>query len=130
MFRYWGYTYGVEHYVMCSDLRYERQYPTKMVRVRHKSKRVSQDQGYFEGEDDDDTRSIISCPTRPRGARPPVRRRTNVQQRPTSDGSLPDVIEEKVPNEGLRHQRRSTLPPTILNQELARFQQRKPGKNN
>ena len=119
--------------MLCSDLRYERQYPTKMVRVRHKPKRVSQDQGYFEGEDDDDTRSIISCPTRPRGARLHVRRRTLnhvQQQRPTSDGSLPDVIEEKVPNEGRRHQRRSTLPPTVLNKELAIFQQRTPGKNN
>ena len=114
---------------MCSDLRYECQYPTKMVRVRHKSKRVSQYQSYFEGEDDDDTRSIISSPTRHRGARPPVCRRTNVQQRPTSDGSLRDVIEEQVPNEGLRRQRRSTLPPTILNQELendlTRLQQQK-----
>ena len=113
----------------CSDLRYERQYPTKMIRVRHKSKRVSQDQGYFEGEDDDDTRSIISCPTRPRGARPLARRKTltKIKERPTSDGSLPDVIEEQ-PSEAPRRQRRSTLPPAILNKDLARFQQHKPGK--
>ena len=42
--------------------RYQRKYPSKKTKVRHKSIRLSQDHGYFEDGDDDDAKSTKSVP--------------------------------------------------------------------